>query len=93
MAIFIKDLFDFFWLYTVPGNVLNVVVIPLRLQLPELHRLKLAQGNAGFEALTTEVSDSRWKRALVEANDVMKPRAIVKHFQRFSRPDALRLRA
>jgi len=52
MAIFINDLFDFFWLYTVPGNMLNVVVIPLRLQLPELHGLKLAQGNAGFEALT-----------------------------------------
>jgi hypothetical protein len=34
MAIFINDLFDFFRLYTVPGNVLNVVVIPLRLQLP-----------------------------------------------------------
>jgi len=42
MAIFINDLFNFFWLYTVPGNVLNVVVIPLRFQLPELHRLKLA---------------------------------------------------
>lgn len=52
MAIFINDLFDFLWLYTVPGNMLNVVLIPLRLQLPKLHRLKLAQGNAGFEALT-----------------------------------------
>ena len=51
MAIFIYNLFDFFWLYTVPGNVLNVVVVPLRLQLPELHRLKLAQGRAGFEVL------------------------------------------
>ena len=51
-TIFIDDLFDFFWLYIVPGNVLNVVVVPLRLQLLELHRLKLAQGNAGFEALT-----------------------------------------
>jgi len=51
MAIFINDLFDFVWLYTVPGNVLNVVVIPLRLQLPKLHTLKLAQGRAGFEAL------------------------------------------
>ena len=57
MAIFINDLFDFFWLYTVPGNVLNVVVIPLRLQLPELHGLKLAQENAGFEALTCEYTD------------------------------------
>jgi hypothetical protein len=38
MTIFINDLFDFFWLYTVPGNVFNVVLIPLRLQLPELHR-------------------------------------------------------
>jgi len=52
MAIFINDFFDFFWLYTVPGNVLDVVIIPLRLQLPELHRHKLAQGNAGFEALS-----------------------------------------
>ena len=33
-SILINDLFDFFWLHTVPGNVLNVVVIPLRLQLP-----------------------------------------------------------
>ena len=59
MAIFINDLFDFFWLYTVPGNVLNVVVIPLRLQLPELHRPKLAQGNAGFETLTFDMSGRR----------------------------------
>ena len=51
MAIFINDLFDFFWLHIVPGNVLNAVVIPLRLQLPELQRLKLAQGSASFEAL------------------------------------------
>jgi hypothetical protein len=56
MAIFIDDLFDFFYLYAVPGNVLNVVVIPLRLQLPELHRPKLAQGNAGFEALTSNMA-------------------------------------
>jgi len=49
MAIFINDLFDFFWLYTVPGNVLNVVVIPFRLQLPEPHRLRLAQRSASFE--------------------------------------------
>jgi hypothetical protein len=51
MAIFINDLFDFFWLNTVPRNMLNVVVVPLRPQLPELHRLKLAQGRVGFEAL------------------------------------------
>lgn len=51
MAIFINDLFDLFWLNPVPGNVFNVVVIPLRLQLPELHRLKLAQENAAFEDL------------------------------------------
>lgn len=38
-----------------PGNVLNVVVIPFRLQLPELHRLKLAQGNAGFEAIALPI--------------------------------------
>jgi len=56
MAIFINDLFNFFWLYIVLGNVLNVVVIPLRFQLPELHRLKLAQGYAGFEALTCLVT-------------------------------------
>jgi hypothetical protein len=59
MTIFINDLFDFFWLYTVPGNVFNVVLIPLRLQLPELHKLKLAQGNAGFEALTYSVLSIR----------------------------------
>jgi hypothetical protein len=52
MAIFINDLFDFFWFDAMPGNVLNVIVIPLRLQLPELHRLKLAQEHAGFEALS-----------------------------------------
>ncbi len=52
MAIFINDLFDFLWLYSVPGNVLNVIVIPLRLQLPKMHTLKLAQGSPGFEALT-----------------------------------------
>jgi hypothetical protein len=52
MAVFINDLFDFFWFDAVPGNVLNILVVPLRLQLPELHRLKLAQGNAGFEALS-----------------------------------------
>ena len=39
-----------------PGNVLNVGVIPLRLQLPELHRLRLAQGNAAFEVLTLAFS-------------------------------------
>jgi hypothetical protein len=41
MAVLINDFFDFFWLYTVPGNVLDVVVIPLRLQLPESHSLRL----------------------------------------------------
>lgn len=56
MAIFINDLFDFFWLDTVPGDVLNVRVIPLRLQLPELHSLRLAQGNAAFEVLTLAFS-------------------------------------
>jgi len=60
MAIFINGLFDFFWLYTVPGNVINVVVIPLRLQFPELHRPKLAQGNAGFEAQTIEYTDQQY---------------------------------
>jgi hypothetical protein len=49
VAVLINDLFDFFWLYTVPGNVLDVVVIPLRLQLPEAHRLRLAQRSASFE--------------------------------------------
>lgn len=52
MAIFINDFFDLFWFDTMPGNVLNIMVIPFRLQLPESHRLKLAQGNAGFEALS-----------------------------------------
>jgi len=42
IAIFINDLFDFFWLYAMPGNVLKIVVIPLRLELPELHRFTLA---------------------------------------------------
>jgi hypothetical protein len=49
VAVLINDLFNFFWLYTVPGNVLNVVVVPLRLQLPKAHRLRLAQGSAVFE--------------------------------------------
>lgn len=49
---FLRHLFDFFWLYTVPGNMLNVAVIPLRIQLPKLHRLKRAQVSAGFEAVT-----------------------------------------
>jgi hypothetical protein len=49
MAVLINDFFHFFWLYTVPGNVPDVVVVPLRLQLPELHKLKLAQETAGFE--------------------------------------------
>jgi len=71
MAIFINDLFDFFWLYIVPGNVLDVVVIPLRLQLPKLHRLKLAQEIAGFEAPTF------WVRAVrpVLLNSMVKPYA------------------
>jgi hypothetical protein len=43
----------------VPGNVLNVVVIPFRLQLPELHRLKLAQGNAGFEAIALPITSRK----------------------------------
>ena len=54
VAVLINNLFDFFWLYAVPRNVPDVVVVPLRLQLPESHRLKLAQGSAGFEALTSE---------------------------------------
>jgi hypothetical protein len=52
MAIFINDLFNFFWFDAVSGYVIDVVIIPLRLQLPELHRHNLTQGNAGFEALT-----------------------------------------
>jgi hypothetical protein len=59
MAIFINDLFDFFWFDAVPGNVLNVIVIPLRLQLPELHKLKLAQGTAGFEAFSDRAYAAR----------------------------------
>ncbi|MFQ5830896.1 MAG: hypothetical protein ACE5JD_17320 [Candidatus Methylomirabilia bacterium] len=42
MAVFINDLFDFFWIHTVPGIVLDVVVVPLRPQLPELHGLMVA---------------------------------------------------
>jgi hypothetical protein len=34
---------------TVSCNVLDVVVVPLWLQLPESHRLRLAQGTLGFE--------------------------------------------
>lgn len=49
MAVLINDFIHFFRLYTVPGNVFDVVVVPLRLQLPELHKLKLAQETAGFE--------------------------------------------
>jgi len=51
MAVLINDLFHFFWLYTVPRDMLDVVVVPLRLQLPEAHRLRLAQETAGFEWL------------------------------------------
>ena len=50
-GIFINDLFDFFWLYAVPANVLNVVVVPLRLQLPELHQLQLAHKEVGVSRL------------------------------------------
>ena len=49
MAVLINDFFHFFRLYAVSGNVPDVVVVPLRLQLPELHKLKLAQETAGFE--------------------------------------------
>ena len=52
MTIFINDFFDLFWFDAVPSNMLKVVVIPLRLQLPESHRLRLAQGDAGFEAFS-----------------------------------------
>ncbi|MGH7794916.1 MAG: hypothetical protein ACREQ2_08460, partial [Candidatus Binatia bacterium] len=59
MAIFIDDLFNFFRLYAMSGNVLNVVVVPLRRHLPQLHGLKLAQGSAGFEALTGFAAELR----------------------------------
>jgi hypothetical protein len=49
MAVFIDDFFHFFWLYAMPGNVPDIVVVPRRLQLPELNKLKLAQETAGFE--------------------------------------------
>jgi hypothetical protein len=58
MTIFINDLFDLFWFDAVPGNVLKIVVIPLRLQLPESHRLRLAQGYTGFEAFSDRTYDA-----------------------------------
>ena len=48
VAVFINDLFDLFWLYTVPRNVFDVVVVPFRLQLPKLHDLRLAQRSVAF---------------------------------------------
>ena len=54
-----------------PGNVLNVVVIPLRLQLPESHKLKLAQGNAGFEHCEDYPKLAWLVDARVESNPVM----------------------
>ena len=49
MAVLINDFFQFFRLYTVSANVPDIVFVPLRLQLPELHKPKLAQEPAGFE--------------------------------------------
>lgn len=39
--------------------MLNVVFIPLRLQLPKSHKLKLTQGSVGFEAVTQALKDRR----------------------------------
>lgn len=67
MAVFINDLFDFFWLHTVPGNVLDVVVVPLRLQRPELHGLRVAQGTVGFDSSNAELDRAmihRWLQVL-----------------------------
>src|SRR3989338_6435362 len=61
MAVLINDLFYFFWLYTVPGNVFDVVV-PLRLQLPESHRLKLPQKTASFDSSNAKLS----RRAFIQ---------------------------
>jgi len=55
MAVLINYFFDFLWAYTVPGNVLDVVVVPLRLQLPESHRLRLPQRTASFDSSTYSV--------------------------------------
>src|SRR3990170_5876978 len=62
MAVLINDLFDFFWLYTVPGNVFDIVVVPLRLQLPESHRLKLPQKTASFDSSNAKLS----RRAFIQ---------------------------
>jgi len=56
MAVLINYFFDFFWLYTVPGNVLDVVVVPLRLQFPEAHRLRLSQRTASFDSSNAVLS-------------------------------------
>src|SRR3989338_1384705 len=62
MAVLINDLFHFFWLYTVPGNVFDIVVVPLRLQLPESHRLKLQQKTASFDSSNAKLS----RRAFIQ---------------------------
>jgi hypothetical protein len=48
-----NDLFDFFWLYTVSPDMFNIVVVPLRLQRPKSHCVKLAQQAVGFERLNS----------------------------------------
>ncbi len=59
VAIFINDLFDFFWLYAVAGNVLTVVVVLLRLQLPESHSLRLPQRTASFDSSNVAINRRR----------------------------------
>ena len=59
VAIFINDLFDFFWLYAVAGNVLTVVVVPLRLQLPESYSLRLPQRTASFDSSNVAIEPRR----------------------------------
>ena len=65
MAVLINDLFDFFWLYTVPGNVFDIVVVPLRLQLPESHRLKLPQKTASFDSSNAKAEPTGVHTAIV----------------------------
>jgi len=43
----------------VPGNVFDVIVVPLRLQLPESHRLKLPQKTASFDTSNAKAEPTR----------------------------------
>ena len=51
IAVLINNFFHFFWLYTMPRDVPNIVIVPRRRQFPESHKLNLAQETTGFESL------------------------------------------